>query len=144
MELNPEQAAAVHAPLGPVLVRAGAGSGKTRVLTLRIAHLIASEHVPPTAIVALTFTNKAATELRERLRAHLGGRARGLVTGTFHRLGLRILRESLADRLRPYSPTFSVYGADEQLQLAAPRSTAGPDPRRCSWSPPICCATSRA
>lgn len=117
--LNPEQTTAVRAPLGPVLVRAGAGSGKTRVLTLRIVHLIEQHHTPSREIVAVTFTNKAATELRERLRAALGARSRGLTTGTFHSLGLRILRESIAGRLRPYTATFSVFGADEQLQLAA-------------------------
>lgn len=119
MDLNPEQAAAVRAPIGPVLVRAGAGSGKTRVLALRIAHLIEDVGVPPVSIVALTFTNKAAGELRERLRARLGNRMRGLISGTFHSLGLRILRESVAGRLRPYLQSFSVYGPDEQLQLAA-------------------------
>ena len=119
MDLNLEQAAAVRAPIGPILVRAGAGSGKTRVLALRIAYLIEDRGIPPSSIVALTFTNKAATELRERLRARLRTRMRGLTSGTFHSLGLRILRESVAGRLRPYLQSFSVYGPDEQLQLAA-------------------------
>jgi DNA helicase-2/ATP-dependent DNA helicase PcrA len=119
LDLNPEQAAAVTAPIGPVLVRAGAGSGKTRVLTLRIAHLIAEHGAASTSILAVTFTNKAAAELRERLRAQLGRRARGITAGTFHSLGLRILRESIEGRLRPYLPTFSVYGQDDQLQVAA-------------------------
>ena len=119
IDLNQEQAQAVRAPVGPVLVRAGAGSGKTRVLALRIAYLIEEQRVPPAAIVALTFTNKAADELRVRLRARLGSRARGITAGTFHSLGLRILRRSIAGRLRPYLDTFSVYGTDEQLQVAA-------------------------
>ncbi|HZB95364.1 MAG TPA: UvrD-helicase domain-containing protein, partial [Herpetosiphonaceae bacterium] len=118
IELNPEQAAAVKAPIGPVLVRAGAGSGKTRVLTLRIAHLIEAHGAPPASILAVTFTNKAANELRGRLRGQLGSRARGLTAGTFHSVGLRILRQSIAGRLRPYLDTFSVYGPDEQLQMA--------------------------
>ncbi len=130
-DLNPEQAQAVRAPLGPVLVRAGAGSGKTRVLALRIAHLIEEQRVSPAQIVALTFTNKAAKELRERLRARLGGRGRGITAGTFHSLGLRILRQSIAGRLRPYLATFSVYGPDEQLQVAATALAEG------SSSPPV-------
>ncbi|NTW03688.1 MAG: UvrD-helicase domain-containing protein, partial [Oscillochloris sp.] len=116
--LNSEQRAAVLAPIGPVLVRAGAGSGKTRVLTLRIAHLIGSG-AQPAQILALTFTNKAAKEMRERLRAQLGGRVRGLVTGTFHAVCVRILREQIAGRIGNYTADFSIYAGDEQLQLAA-------------------------
>ena len=119
INLNAEQAAAVRAPVGPILVRAGAGSGKTRVLTLRIGHLIEQERVKPSAILAVTFTNKAANELRARLHAQMGGRSRGVVAGTFHSLGLRILRESIQGRLRPYLSSFTVFGPDEQLQLAA-------------------------
>jgi DNA helicase II / ATP-dependent DNA helicase PcrA len=91
--LNPEQRAAVTAPVGPVLVRAGAGSGKTRVLTLRIAHLVDHHGTMPGAILALTFTNKAAKEMRQRLRTILGNRTRGLTTGTFHSVCARLLRE---------------------------------------------------
>jgi DNA helicase-2/ATP-dependent DNA helicase PcrA len=117
--LNAEQRAAVTAPLGPVLVRAGAGSGKTRVLTLRIAHLIDRHGAQPGQILALTFTNKAAKELRERLRAMLGARARGLVAGTFHSVCARLLREQIAGRIGHYTGDFTIYAADEQLQLAA-------------------------
>ncbi|MCU0490424.1 MAG: UvrD-helicase domain-containing protein [Chloroflexaceae bacterium] len=116
--LNAEQRAAVTAPIGPVLVRAGAGSGKTRVLTLRIAHLIEKLHVAPGQILALTFTNKAAKEMRERLRGQLGTRVRGLTSGTFHAVCARILRAEIAGRLGNYTADFSIYGADEQLQLA--------------------------
>ncbi|WP_129632820.1 UvrD-helicase domain-containing protein [Candidatus Oscillochloris fontis] len=116
--LNPEQRAAVLAPVGPVLVRAGAGSGKTRVLTLRIAHLI-SIGAKPSQILALTFTNKAAREMRERLRKQLGAGARGLVAGTFHATCVRVLREMIAGRVGTYTADFSIYAGDEQLQLAA-------------------------
>ncbi len=116
--LNPEQRAAVLAPVGPVLVRAGAGSGKTRVLTLRIAHLIESG-ARPAQILALTFTNKAAKEMRERLRKQLGGRSRGLLAGTFHAVCARVLREQIAGRVGNYTADFTIYAGDEQLQLAA-------------------------
>ncbi len=117
-ELNHEQRSAVVAPIGPVLVRAGAGSGKTRVLTLRIRHLIAEHQVAPTSILAVTFTNKAAKELRVRLRELLKDRSRGITSGTFHSIGLRILRESIAGRIKGYTQDFSIYGEDEQRQLA--------------------------
>ena len=117
--LNPEQRAAVIAPIGPVLVRAGAGSGKTRVLTLRIAHLIEQQHAAPGSILALTFTNKAAREMRERLRGLLGNRTRGLTTGTFHAVCGKLLRAEIAGRIGHYTRDFTIYGANEQLQLAA-------------------------
>jgi DNA helicase-2/ATP-dependent DNA helicase PcrA len=125
--LNPGQRAAVTAPIGPVLVRAGAGSGKTRVLTLRIAYLIEQHAVPSSAILALTFTNKAAREMRERLRKQLGNGSRGLTTGTFHAICVRILREALRSRhyatdqarLPGYTADFSIYAGDDQLQLAS-------------------------
>ncbi len=117
--LNPEQRAAVTAPLGPVLVRAGAGSGKTRVLTLRIAYLIEQYGAEPSQILALTFTNKAAKEMRERLRKLLGNRIRGLNTGTFHAICAQILRAEIAGRIGNYTGDFTIYAADEQMQLAA-------------------------
>jgi DNA helicase-2/ATP-dependent DNA helicase PcrA len=117
--LNSEQRAAVTAPIGPVLVRAGAGSGKTRVLTLRIAYLIDQQQVRPDAILALTFTNKAAKELRERLRAQLGNQIRGLTTGTFHAICSTLLRAEIAGRIGSYTSDFTIYGEDEQLQLAS-------------------------
>lgn len=117
--LNPEQRAAVTAPIGPVLVRAGAGSGKTRVLTLRIAHLIEHHGASPSSILALTFTNKAAKEMRERLKALMGSRTRGLTTGTFHAVCGKLLRSEIEGRIGHYTKDFTIYGGDEQLQLAA-------------------------
>lgn len=115
--LNAEQRAAVTAPISPVLVRAGAGSGKTRVLTLRIAYLIEQHAVDPKHILALTFTNKAAKEMRVRLRTLLGNRTRGLTTGTFHAVCARLLRSEIAGRIGHYTKDFTIYAADEQLQL---------------------------
>lgn len=117
-DLNQEQRNAVVAPIGPVLVRAGAGSGKTRVLTLRIRHLIVEHNIAPASILAVTFTNKAASELRTRLRELLKERSRGLTSGTFHSIGLRILREVLGGRIKGYTKDFSIYGQEEQRQLA--------------------------
>ncbi len=112
--LNPEQRAAVEHVHGPILVLAGAGSGKTRVLTTRIAHLVQEHGVDPSCIFAVTFTNKAAAEMRERVRRLLGGEPAGMWIGTFHSLGARMLRRH-AGRLG-WAPNFSIYDADQQLR----------------------------
>ncbi|HET9984794.1 MAG TPA: UvrD-helicase domain-containing protein [Longimicrobiales bacterium] len=114
MELNPEQKEAVEHFEGPLLVLAGAGSGKTRVLTTRIANLIREQGVDPAAILAVTFTNKAAGEMRERVRRQLGHEPAGLWIGTFHAIGARLLRRH-AHRLG-WSPNFSIFDADQALR----------------------------
>src|SRR5919199_747020 len=106
-DLNPAQREAVLTTEGPLLVVAGAGSGKTRVLTYRVAHLIAACGVKPNEILAITFTNKAAGEMRERLEALLGGMARAIWILTFHAACGRILRRE-APRLG-YWTNFTIY-----------------------------------
>lgn len=110
-ELNPAQRAAVEHPGGPLLVLAGAGSGKTRVLTTRIAHLIQVGGVAPERIFAVTFTNKAAAEMRARVGALLGADPKGLWIGTFHSLSARLLRRE-APHLG-FGSNFTIYDADD-------------------------------
>jgi DNA helicase-2/ATP-dependent DNA helicase PcrA len=117
--LNAQQRQAVSAPLGPVLVLAGPGSGKTRVLTHRIAHLIDHHGVKPHEIMAMTFTNKAAREMRARVDALLAdspGSAIGVNLGTFHALSARILRRE-AERL-PFTRSFVIFDDSDQLSIA--------------------------
>ena len=114
-DLNPQQRDAVLATEGPVLVIAGAGSGKTRVLTCRTAWLIRSCGVAPEQIVAVTFTNKAADEMKERIATLLDGEPRGIRMGTFHSLCLRILRVE-AGRLG-YLARFAVYDTSDQAAV---------------------------
>lgn len=115
-KLNPQQRSAVTAADGPVLVVAGPGSGKTRVLTQRIAYLIANEGVRPWQILAVTFTNKAAKEMDERVKSILNEQAtEGMMLGTFHSICARILRRE-ADLL-PVAQNFVIFDADDQQSL---------------------------
>src|SRR5215470_15715466 len=114
-DLNPPQREAVLATEGPLLVIAGAGSGKTRVLTYRVAHLINAVGAKPNEILAITFTNKAAGEMRERLQRLLGPTGRGLWILTFHSACGRILRRE-AQRLG-YRSNFTIYDQADQIRL---------------------------
>ncbi len=113
--LNEAQREAVLTTEGPLLVLAGAGSGKTRVLTYRIAHLVQDLGVAPWNILAVTFTNKAAREMRERLGALMPSSIRGMWIYTFHSMCVRILRND-AERLG-YSKNFTIYDADDSKRL---------------------------
>ena len=113
--LNPQQEAAVVHEGTPLLVVAGAGSGKTRVLTRRIAYLMAARGVAPYEILAITFTNKAAAEMKERVADLVGDRARSMWVSTFHSACVRILRQE-ASRLG-YSNSFTIYDSSDSLRL---------------------------
>jgi DNA helicase II / ATP-dependent DNA helicase PcrA len=127
--LNPAQREAVLHVDGPLLVVAGAGSGKTRVLTHRVAHLIHAHGVKPNEILAITFTNKAATEMRERLERILGRTARAIWILTFHAACGRILRRE-AERLG-YRSSFTIYDQADQVRVVkACLEELGKDPKR--------------
>ncbi len=114
--LNDEQRAAVETIDGPVLVLAGAGTGKTRVLTTRIAHIIAKRRAFPSQLLAVTFTNKAAREMKERIGHLLGAVAEGMPwLGTFHSIGTKILRRHA--ELVGLRPDFTILDTDDQLRL---------------------------
>jgi DNA helicase-2/ATP-dependent DNA helicase PcrA len=113
--LNPVQREAVEALDGPVLVLAGAGTGKTRVLTTRLAHLLLSRRVSPWNVLTVTFTNKAAREMRERVDNLLGSQSEGWWMGTFHSLAARILRRHA--ELIGLKPSFTILDTDDQIRL---------------------------
>ena len=114
-ELNEKQKEAVLHIDGPILVLAGAGSGKTRVLTRRVANLVLNHHVYPSQILAVTFTNKATSEMVERLGALLGGETNSLWVCTFHAMAVRILRRN-AEYLG-YENSFSIYDTKDSQSL---------------------------
>ncbi|MFY1067732.1 DNA helicase PcrA [Enterococcus sp. AD013-P3] len=113
--MNPKQAEAVQATEGPLLIMAGAGSGKTRVLTHRIAYLIEEKEVNPWNILAITFTNKAAREMKERVSSLLGAGGEDVWISTFHSMCVRILRRDV-DHIG-YSRNFTIIDSSEQLTL---------------------------
>jgi DNA helicase-2/ATP-dependent DNA helicase PcrA len=120
--LNPQQREAVAHVEGPLLLLAGAGSGKTRVITHRIAHLIEAHHIPGPAVLAVTFTNKASQEMRDRVNALLGdsSRSKTPLVSTFHSFCVRALRRdggSLAEIRPGFTRQFTIYDADDQVAL---------------------------
>jgi len=118
-DLNSAQRDAVLAPDGPTLILAGAGSGKTRVLSYRIAHMMAERNAPPEGILAVTFTNKAASEMRERVASLVGSGAQMPWVSTFHSAGARILRQEIAALGASYDRNFTIL--DESDTMAAIR-----------------------
>jgi DNA helicase-2/ATP-dependent DNA helicase PcrA len=131
--LNPEQRDAVETLDGPLLVLAGAGTGKTRVLTTRFAHILLSRRAFPNQVLAVTFTNKAAREMRERVAAIIGQPAEGLWLGTFHALCARMLRRHA--ELVGLTSGFTILDADDQLRLLKQvMEAARIDAKR--WPPP--------
>ena len=114
-KLNEEQYNAVTYSDGPLLILAGAGSGKTRVITYRIAHLIKAKGIPPYAIVAVTFTNKAAEEMRNRIKGLIGPIGESVMIKTFHSLAVYILRRH-GDAIG-ITPNFTIYDSRDQESL---------------------------
>jgi DNA helicase II / ATP-dependent DNA helicase PcrA len=114
-ELNSKQQEAVEAGAGPVLVLAGPGSGKTRVLTSRVAYLVGALGVRPTQILAVTFTNKAAREMEMRVAGMLRHQAAGITLGTFHAICARILRKEA--RHLPFDSNYVIFDSDDQINL---------------------------
>lgn len=114
--LNPEQREAASIIEGPLLLLAGAGSGKTRTITYRIAHMVSNCQIPGKQILAVSFTNKAAMEMKERVGSLLGKhKTRGLTLCTFHSLGLRILKEQI--KKLGYNESFSIYDTSDQVAI---------------------------
>jgi DNA helicase II / ATP-dependent DNA helicase PcrA len=118
--LNPQQQAAVSHVEGPLLLLAGAGSGKTRVITHRMAYLMEQQRVPGPCILAVTFTNKASEEMRNRVNNLLGAGRDGPLVSTFHSFCVRLLRRdgaSLAEIRNGFTRQFTIYDADDQVSV---------------------------
>ncbi len=135
--LNPPQQRAVNTIEGALLILAGAGSGKTQVITTRIVHLLKEKRIPAENILAVTFTNKAAREMNERVGGMAGRLATGIVISTFHSLGVRILRRDI--RALGFKPNFSIYSTSDQagvIRQAVRERDIDPkkiDPDRILW-----------
>jgi ATP-dependent DNA helicase PcrA (EC 3.6.1.-) len=114
-QLNPQQKEAVLCTQGPLLVLAGAGSGKTRVLTYRTAYLVEKQNVNPSNILAITFTNKAAKEMKERIFNLIGDKAADIWISTFHSTCVRILRREI-EKIN-FTRNFVIYDTDDQHTL---------------------------
>src|SRR5260370_24564146 len=146
--LNPQQQEAVAHVEGPLLLLAGAGRGKTRVITHRIAHLVEAHRVPGPCILAVTFTNKAADEMRQRVNGLLGGLSsrESPQVSTFHSFCVRTLRRDgahLADIRPGFTPKFTIYEDDDQVAfIKSIFKSVGPDEKFmqyaavCSWISP--------
>ena len=119
--LNPTQLEAVKTTGGPILIFAGAGSGKTRVLTYKIAYLIQEIGLPPENILAVTFTNKAAQEMNERVASLIKMNVSNMSIGTFHSISARILRKHIHHL--GYSNTFTIYDSSDSKTLSQKRSS---------------------
>ena len=117
--LNPQQVEAVKATEGPLLILAGAGSGKTRVITVRIAYLIAEKQVPPHNILAVTFTNKASGEMRARVEDLLRGQKlqSAPLIATFHSLCVRMLRQDIDKLNEGLTKSFTIYDTEDSTKI---------------------------
>src|SRR6185369_14710331 len=129
-KLNPPQQRAVNTVDGALLILAGAGSGKTQVITTRIVHFLKDLRIPAESILAVTFTNKAAREMNERVLGMAGTLAKGIVISTFHSLGVRILRRDI--RSLGFKPNFSIYSSSDQAGvLRQAMRERNIDPKQC-------------
>src|SRR5436305_7574759 len=117
--LNERQREAVETTEGPLLIIAGAGSGKTRVITVRIAYLISEKHVAPHSILAVTFTNKAAQEMRERVTRLISNQhlQSAPLVSTFHSLCVRVLRREIEKLEEGYTRSFTIYDQDDSVRV---------------------------